>query len=144
MLIPMLVAVLVAFASMQLSSLCTTIYLHRAMAHKGLKLHPAVAAVMRVQIWLFTGISMRAWVAVHRKHHHFTDEEGDPHSPYLKGLMKVLLLNALYIIRRKPERPKWWRNTRRTSRGPAARRSCRMAGSGWASCWRHSCMAFTC
>jgi len=96
MLIPMLVAVLVAFASMQLSSLCTTIYLHRAMAHKGLKLHPAVAAVMRVQIWLFTGISMRAWVAVHRKHHHFTDEDGDPHSPYLKGLMKVLLLNALY------------------------------------------------
>jgi len=99
MLIPMFVAVLVAFASMQLSSLCTTIYLHRAMAHKGLKLHPAVAAVMRVQIWLFTGISMREWVAVHRKHHHFTDEEGDPHSPYLKGLMKVLLLNAFYYAR---------------------------------------------
>ncbi len=35
MLIPILVALLVAFASMQLSSLCTTIYLHRTMAHKG-------------------------------------------------------------------------------------------------------------
>jgi len=105
MLIPILVAILTAVASMQLSSLCTTIYLHRAMAHKGLKLHPAVAAVMRTQIWLFTGIYMRAWVAVHRKHHHFTDQEGDPHSPYLKGLIKVLLLNALYYAQeaRKPE-----------------------------------------
>lgn len=105
MLIPILVAALVAFASMQLSSLCTTIYLHRTMAHKGLKLHPAMVLLMRIQIWLFTGISMREWVAVHRKHHHFTDEEGDPHSPYLKGLVKVLLLNALYYAQeaRKPE-----------------------------------------
>ena len=104
MLIPILVAVLVAFGCMQLSSLCTTIYLHRAMAHKGLKLHPAVAMAMRIEIWLFTGISMREWVAVHRKHHHFTDEEGDPHSPYLRGLFKVLLWNAVYYAReaRKP------------------------------------------
>ena len=105
MLIPILVAVLVAFASVQLSSLCTTIYLHRAMAHKGLRLHPAVAMIMRIEIWLFTGISMREWVAVHRKHHHFADEEGDPHSPYLKGLLKVLLLNAVYYAQeaKKPD-----------------------------------------
>jgi len=96
MLTPILIATLVAFMSVQLSSLCTTIYLHRSMAHKGLRLHPAVALAMRIQLWLFTGISMREWVAVHRKHHHFTDEEGDPHSPYLKGLLKVLLLNAVY------------------------------------------------
>ena len=105
MLIPILVAILAVFASMQLSSLCTTIYLHRTMAHKGLKLHPAVAMLMRIEIWLFTGISMREWVAVHRKHHHFTDEEGDPHSPYLKGLMNVLLWNAIYYAReaKKPD-----------------------------------------
>jgi len=105
MLIPILVAILVASASVQLSSLCTTIYLHRAMAHKGLRLHPAVAMIMRIEIWLFTGISMREWVAVHRKHHHFADEEGDPHSPYLKGLLKVLLLNAFYYAQeaKKPD-----------------------------------------
>ena len=96
MLIPIVVAILAAVASMQLSTLCTTIYLHRAMAHKGLKLHPAVAMLMRIVIWLFTGLSMREWVAVHRKHHHFTDDDGDPHSPYLNGLMKVLLMNAIY------------------------------------------------
>lgn len=99
MLMPILVALLVGFLSMQLSTLNTTIYLHRAMAHKGLKLHPAVALLMRFQLWLFTGIKMREWVAVHRKHHHFTDEEGDPHSPHLMGLWKVLLWNYVYYAR---------------------------------------------
>jgi stearoyl-CoA desaturase (delta-9 desaturase) len=105
MLMAILVAVLAGLASMQLSSFCTTIYLHRAMAHKGLRLHPAVAMLMRIEIWLFTGISMREWVAVHRKHHHFTDEEGDPHSPHLMGLTRVLLWNAVYYAReaKKPE-----------------------------------------
>lgn len=105
MLFAVLVALLAGLASMQLSSLCTTIYLHRAMAHKGLRLHPVVAMAMRVQLWLFTGISMREWVAVHRKHHHFTDEEGDPHSPHLMGLTRVLLWNAVYYAReaRKPD-----------------------------------------
>ena len=26
-----------------------------------------------------------SWVAVHRKHHRYTDQPGDPHSPYYKG-----------------------------------------------------------
>ncbi len=105
MLLTILVAAVVAFASMELSTYCTTIYLHRTMAHKGLKLHPAIAFLMRFQLWVFTGIVTREWVAVHRKHHHFTDEEGDPHSPYLKGLWNVLLWNAIYYARetKKPE-----------------------------------------
>ncbi len=99
MLLTVLIAAVVAFASMELSTYCTTIYLHRTMAHKGLKLHPVVAFLMRLQLWIFTGIVTREWVAVHRKHHHFTDEEGDPHSPYLKGLWNVLLWNAIYYAR---------------------------------------------
>ncbi len=95
----MLVSVLVAFLAIQLSGLSTTIYLHRTMAHKGLRLHPAVARLMQLQLWVFTGLSTREWVAVHRKHHHFADEEGDPHSPVLKGLWNVLLLNAYYYSR---------------------------------------------
>jgi stearoyl-CoA desaturase (delta-9 desaturase) len=93
------VVLAVAVLSTQLSALTTTIYLHRTMAHKGLKLHPVAAWIMQLQLWLFTGIVTREWVAVHRKHHHFTDQEGDPHSPYLKGLWPVLLWNALYYAR---------------------------------------------
>jgi stearoyl-CoA desaturase (delta-9 desaturase) len=105
MLTVVLVSALVGFLAIQLSGLSTTIYLHRTMAHKGLRLHPAVARIMQMQLWIFTGLSTREWVAVHRKHHHFTDEAGDPHSPVLKGLWNVLLLNAYYYSResRDPE-----------------------------------------
>lgn len=81
---------------LQASVFFTTIYLHRALAHKGLDLHPAVAFLMHLELTLFTGVIPREWVAVHRKHHHFSDKEGDPHSPYLYGLWKVFFGNFFY------------------------------------------------
>jgi stearoyl-CoA desaturase (delta-9 desaturase) len=36
---------------------------------------------------------------VHRKHHRFTDQEGDPHSPVLQGLWRILLGNVYYYAR---------------------------------------------
>ena len=48
-------------------------------------LHPAVEWVFRFCIWVTTGIVPAEWVAVHLKHHAFTDEEGGPHSPALEG-----------------------------------------------------------
>jgi len=80
---------------LQSSVFFTTIYLHRAMTHRGLELHPAVGFLMHLELALFTGIVPREWVAVHRKHHHFSDKEGDPHSPYLRGMWTVLFLNFL-------------------------------------------------
>ena len=61
--------------------------LHRTATHRALELHPAVAWMFRFSLWLTTGLSTKEWVAVHRKHHAFTDEEGDPHSPMLDGLL---------------------------------------------------------
>lgn len=93
----LLVACLVAFAVTQLANLATTVYLHRALSHKALTLHPALALPFRAVIWLTTGIKPRQWVAVHRKHHAYTDEQGDPHSPALLGWKTVQLKNpALY------------------------------------------------
>ncbi len=42
---------------------------------------------------------------MHRKHHTFTDQEGDPHSPRLLGFWRLQLLNAYYYAReaRNPE-----------------------------------------
>lgn len=96
---------LIAFVVMKISVFCTTIYLHRALAHKSLTLHPVMTNLMHLHLMLFTGIVPREWVAVHRKHHHFSDEEGDPHSPYLRGLLKVLFFNAFYYTQeaRTPE-----------------------------------------
>ena len=44
-------------------------------------------------------MATKEWVALHRKHHAFTDEEGDPHSPKLEGFWKVQLGNVYYYMR---------------------------------------------
>ena len=90
---------LISVVIMQMSVFFTTIYLHRCLSHKGLRLHPLMVNLMHLHISLFTGIVPREWVAVHRKHHHYSDKEGDPHSPYIYGLWKVLFLNAVYYRR---------------------------------------------
>jgi stearoyl-CoA desaturase (delta-9 desaturase) len=80
-----------------LANLATTIYLHRALSHRALTMHPAVIQVFRFLTWITTGIRPRQWVAVHRKHHAYTDVVGDPHSPVLHGWVKVQMLNvAMY------------------------------------------------
>ena len=81
---------------LQVSVLCTTIFLHSSQCHRGLDLHPLVRNLMHLHLALFTGIVPREWVAVHRKHHHFSDKEGDPHSPYLLGMWSVFFKNFIY------------------------------------------------
>ncbi len=82
-----------------------SIYLHRALAHRSLRLHPVAEYSCRVIIWLTVGVSRQQWVAVHRKHHTFSDVPGDPHSPRLHGLWRVWLGNLFYYLReaRQPE-----------------------------------------
>lgn len=64
-----------------------------------MEVHPGMAFFMHLWLIVFTGISPREWVAVHRKHHQFSDKEGDPHSPYLLGLWQVFFGNAFYYRR---------------------------------------------
>lgn len=87
---------------LQTSVFFTTIYLHRAKTHRGLELNPVVGLIMHLELSLFTGVVPRQWAAVHRKHHHFSDELGDPHSPYIYGLWTVLFGN--YFFYRKEAR----------------------------------------
>jgi len=86
--------VIVGLVLSQLALFCTTVYLHRALSHRAITLRPSVRAVFRLLIWLMTGIRPRQWVAVHRRHHAFTDVPGDPHSPVLLGFWRVQLTNA--------------------------------------------------
>ncbi len=95
---------LITFGILQISALCTTIYLHRYVTHRALYLHPVIANLMHLHLLLFTGIVPQKWAAVHRKHHHFSDVEGDPHSPVLYGLWTVLFGNY-WMYRREAENP---------------------------------------
>ncbi|MHB8466129.1 MAG: fatty acid desaturase, partial [Acidimicrobiales bacterium] len=88
---------LATVAVTQLAIFLTTVYLHRALAHRAVTLAAPVSVLMRTLLWITTGIKPRQWVAVHRKHHAYTDVEGDPHSPILKGFAAVQFGNvAMY------------------------------------------------
>ncbi|WP_250501313.1 fatty acid desaturase [Caballeronia sp. GAWG1-5s-s] len=71
-----------------------TLYLHRCLAHRALDLHPAVRHFFRFWLWMTTGISGGSWAAVHRKHHAKCETADDPHSPQMRGVLKVVLEGA--------------------------------------------------
>ena len=77
---------------------CVTVYLHRGITHKGLTFDSKLSHFMRFWLWLTTGMVTKAWVAVHRKHHRFTDKEGDPHSPHQVPLLTVLFLGWMLYM----------------------------------------------
>jgi len=74
--------------------LCVTLFLHRAQAHRGVTFHPAVSHFMRFWLWMTTGMVTKQWVAIHRKHHRYSDQEGDPHTPHVYGIWRVLFKGA--------------------------------------------------
>lgn len=74
---------------------CVTLYLHRSQAHRSVEFHPIVAHAMRFWLWLTTGMVTKQWVAIHRKHHRYTEEADDPHSPRVYGICRVLFGGAL-------------------------------------------------
>lgn len=96
---------LCTLAMIFVTTLATTLFLHREQTHRGLDLHPAVQHFFRAWLWMTTGIVTREWVAIHRKHHARCETEEDPHSPVVLGIGKVLLEGAeLYRAEaRKPE-----------------------------------------
>ena len=78
---------------------CVTLFLHRSQAHKGIEFHPILSHFMRFWLWLTTGMITRQWVAIHRKHHRFSDQEGDPHSPHVHGFWNILGRGVMYYVR---------------------------------------------
>ena len=97
MLHTLLVAFIAGLAVTLVANSCSTIYLHRCLSHRALTMRGPVQQVFRFLVWITTGMRPRQWVAVHRKHHAFTDVEGDPHSPVLLGWWNVQMRNvALY------------------------------------------------
>ena len=81
-------------ASFYVSMMSITLYLHRDQAHRSIDLHPALRHFFRFWLWVNSGAQTDEWVAVHRKHHAMCEKEGDPHSPVVFGIKKVLLEGA--------------------------------------------------
>ncbi len=87
---------LVVLVSTQIANIATTVYLHRGLAHRAVKFNPFLEGILRFFVWLTTTVVRQEWVAVHRKHHAFSDKEGDPHSPVMKGFWNIQLWNYFY------------------------------------------------
>ena len=85
---------LVTFLTIQVMFLGVTLYLHRDQSHGGLILHPLLRHVFRFWLWFSSGVITREWVAVHRCHHAHADQPGDPHSPLIFGLPRVVFEGA--------------------------------------------------
>jgi stearoyl-CoA desaturase (Delta-9 desaturase) len=62
-----------------------TVGFHRLLTHRSFQTYPAVRYAMAVLGTLAVEGSVIKWVADHRKHHDFADEDGDPHSPQCAG-----------------------------------------------------------
>jgi len=80
----------VTFLTIQGLFLAITLYLHRDQAHGGLILHPILRHAFRFWLWFGSGAVTKEWVAVHRRHHAYADLPGDPHSPVIFGLKRVV------------------------------------------------------
>jgi stearoyl-CoA desaturase (Delta-9 desaturase) len=66
-----------------LSAVGITVGFHRLLTHRAFQTHPWLERTFAVLGSLAVQGSVLDWVADHRKHHAFADEEGDPHSPHV-------------------------------------------------------------
>jgi stearoyl-CoA desaturase (Delta-9 desaturase) len=60
-----------------------TVGFHRLLTHRAFQTYPWVERTFAILGSLSVEGSVIDWVADHRKHHAFTDVEGDPHSPHI-------------------------------------------------------------
>ena len=79
----------------QLTIISVTLFLHRGQAHRGILFSPVLSHFMRLWLWLTTGMVTKEWVAIHRKHHRYSDKPLDPHSPCVYGIWRVLFAGVL-------------------------------------------------
>jgi stearoyl-CoA desaturase (Delta-9 desaturase) len=76
------VDVIALVASYTICAFGTTIGFHRYFSHKSFQSGPGVKAVLAILGCMTIQGPLTQWVTDHRKHHAFSDREGDPHSPH--------------------------------------------------------------
>ncbi|MGW0809064.1 acyl-CoA desaturase [Nonomuraea sp. NPDC002799] len=76
---------LLAAVSYVVTGLGVTVGFHRLLTHGSFTARPWLRIVLAVAGSMGFQGNVIDWVAVHRRHHAFTDRPGDPHSPYRYG-----------------------------------------------------------
>jgi stearoyl-CoA desaturase (delta-9 desaturase) len=90
------VDVVLAVVFFYLSGLGVTIGYHRHFTHSSFK----AVRWLRVVLAVCGGMAVQGpviiWVADHRRHHAFSDRDGDPHSPWLFGTSPVAIAKGFW------------------------------------------------
>jgi len=73
-----------------------TVGFHRYFTHGSFKTNRFMKYALGIAGSLAVQGSLSQWVADHRKHHQFSDDEGDPHSPWRFGTSKRAVAKGLY------------------------------------------------
>ena len=73
------------FGMWMLTGLGLTVGYHRLFTHRAFSTGTAVSCMLIVMGSMAGRGSMLSWVAMHRRHHELSDQEGDLHSPNLHG-----------------------------------------------------------
>jgi stearoyl-CoA desaturase (Delta-9 desaturase) len=75
---------LIAFLAVYIpTGLGITVGFHRLFTHRSFKTGPVLRAILAILGSAAIEGPVISWVADHRKHHAFTDVQGDPHSPHV-------------------------------------------------------------
>ncbi|MDT7699677.1 MAG: hypothetical protein QOJ30_2002 [Pseudonocardiales bacterium] len=78
------------------SGLGVTVGLHRYFTHGSFKASRPLRIALAVAGSMSLQGSVVSWVADHRRHHAFSDKEGDPHSPWLFGTGPLALVRGFW------------------------------------------------
>jgi stearoyl-CoA desaturase (Delta-9 desaturase) len=79
-----------------LTALGITVGFHRLFTHRSFETYGVVQFVLGVLGSMAVQGSLLHWVAMHRRHHQYSDRPGDPHSPYLHRRGLIGLLGGLW------------------------------------------------
>ncbi|MGW4056703.1 acyl-CoA desaturase [Amycolatopsis sp. NPDC004747] len=78
------------------STLGITVGYHRYFTHGAFRAKRALRIALAIAGGLAAQGPVLVWVADHRRHHAFSDREGDPHSPWLFGTSPVALVRGFW------------------------------------------------
>lgn len=73
------------FSMWLVTGLGVTVGYHRLFTHRTFKATPWVSWLLAILGSMAGQGAVISWVALHRRHHEFSDRDGDPHSPNLSG-----------------------------------------------------------
>jgi stearoyl-CoA desaturase (delta-9 desaturase) len=103
--------VLLAAACYLITGLGVSIGFHRLLTHRSFTAAPALRIALAIAGSMSFEGDVIGWVAIHRRHHAFTDRPGDPHSPYRYGTSLAGQLRGLghahvgWLLRDDPSPP---------------------------------------